>query len=150
VPIDGPGPIAAISLGVGENASKLVPGDFESKLIAQLAQRFPALWLDRGAGGEEAARVTAAAAGQNVRFWEGSFAGFASVISQCDFYVGYDSGAQHAAAAAGTPLITVFAGAPSPRFRTRWAAAGPGPTLLLDADTQTPDQLLARIDQATK
>jgi len=62
--------------------------------------------------------------GERVRYWEGSFAGFVSVIGQCDFYAGYDSAGQHAAAALGVPLLSVFAGACSARFRDRWAPAG--------------------------
>ena len=128
VPIDDPRPRVAVSLGVGENESKRIPGEFESNLLHDLSRRYATLWVDRGAGGEEAARVTAAAAGlENVRFWEGSFAGFASIISQCDHYVGYDSAGQHAAAACGTPLTAYFAGAPSERFRQRWAPCGRGP-----------------------
>ncbi|HVY93091.1 MAG TPA: hypothetical protein VHA14_10095, partial [Bryobacteraceae bacterium] len=123
-------PLAAVSLGVGDNESKRVGGDFEARLIGELGTRYGTVWVDRGAGGEEARRVTAAVeasgAAEKVRFWEGGFAGFASIISQSDLYVGYDSAGQHAAAAAGIPLITIFAGAPSERFRNRWAASGHG------------------------
>jgi ADP-heptose:LPS heptosyltransferase len=140
VEIDGDAPRAAISFGVGENESKRVPGDFESQAIRVLAEKFRTLWIDRGAGGKEAARVTAAveASGcaDRVRFWEGSFAGFASIISQCDLYLGYDSAGQHAAAALGVPLITIFKGAPSARFRQRWAPCGPGRIDILDADAR--------------
>jgi len=139
---DTPGPRAAISLGVGENESKRVPGTFESDLIKLVASRFATIWIDRGIGGEEAARVTAAVAASGaasqVRFWEGSFAGFASIIAQSDRYIGYDSAGQHAAAAAATPLITVFAGAPSRRFRKRWSPAGSGPIHVIDAAMLTP------------
>ncbi|HXE63985.1 MAG TPA: glycosyltransferase family 9 protein [Bryobacteraceae bacterium] len=137
-------PFAAVSLGVGENESKRVAGDFESRLIAELGKRFATIWVDRGAGGEEARRVTAAAAGaaDRVRFWEGSFAGFASIISQSDLYVGYDSAGQHAAAAAGVPSVTIFAGAPSDRFRRRWAAAGNGSTVQIQADSLSSDEIL--------
>jgi ADP-heptose:LPS heptosyltransferase len=122
VPVEGG---AAISLGVGENDSKRIPGDFEANLIRGVSERYGTIWIDRGAGGEEGRRVTEAAARvEGVRFWEGSFAGFASIISQCRFYAGYDSAGQHAAAACGVPLITFFAGAPSDRFRERWAPAG--------------------------
>jgi ADP-heptose:LPS heptosyltransferase len=126
-------PMVAVSLGVGENDSKRVGGDFETRLIRSLGERYKTVWVDRGAGGEEARRVTAAveASGMadHVRFWEGSFAGFASIISQSDFYVGYDSAGQHAADATGVRGITVFAGAASDRFRRRWSVGGNGLTL---------------------
>jgi ADP-heptose:LPS heptosyltransferase len=153
VPIKGTAPRATISFGVGENDSKRIAGDFEAQAIRVLGQRFPTLWIDRGVGGEEAQRVTAAAEASGcidrIRFWEGSFAGFASLISQSDRYVGYDSAGQHAAAAARVPLITFFAGAPSERFRHRWAPAGGGEIQIIDAAALTPEACitaLLRID----
>jgi ADP-heptose:LPS heptosyltransferase len=126
-------PMVAVSLGVGENESKRVGGDFETLLIRSLGERYATVWVDRGAGGEEARRVTAtveaSGVADHIRFWEGSFAGFASVIAQSDFYVGYDSAGQHAAAASGVRSITVFAGAVSDRFRSRWSVTGSGVTI---------------------
>lgn len=139
IDIEGDAPRAAISFGVGENDTKRVAGDFEVQAVRALAQNFRTLWIDRGAGGEEARRVTAtveaSGSADRVRFWEGSFAGFASVISQCDLYLGYDSAGQHAAAAAGVPLISIFAGASSERFRKRWSPAGPGIIHVINADS---------------
>jgi ADP-heptose:LPS heptosyltransferase len=145
VEVEGESPWVAVSLGVGGNASKRIDGTFEADLVARLASHYQTVWLDRGAGGEEAERVTAAAAGQDVRFWEGSFAGFSSVITQSDLYVGYDSAGQHAAAAVKTPVISIFAGSPSDRFRERWAPTGYGPCTLIDADAATPEEILSRI-----
>lgn len=149
VALSGDRPVATVSLGVGENESKRVPGDFETRLIRTLAERYQTVWVDRGAGGGEARRVTAAVEASGlagrVRFWEGSFAGFASLISQSDLYVGYDSAGQHAAAAAGAPLITVFAGASSDRFRNRWAPDG---GVLIDADHLTPAEVHTRLAQS--
>jgi ADP-heptose:LPS heptosyltransferase len=146
VPIEGEAPRATVSLGVGDNETKRVPGDFEAKLIRALGDKFRTIWIDRGVGGSESARVTAAAEASGsidrIRFWEGSFAGFASLISQSDFYAGYDSAGQHAAAATGTPLITIFAGAPSDRFRQRWSPQGPGRIQIIEADSLTPDTCL--------
>ena len=154
VHIEGDAPRAAISFGVGENDSKRVGGDFETQVIRILGEKFRTIWIDRGVGGEEAGQVTAAAEAsglaERIRFWEGSFAGFASVIAQCDFYTGYDSAGQHAAAAAGVPLISVFAGAPSQRFRQRWSRAGPGRIHVIDADSLTPDACLRRISRSVK
>jgi ADP-heptose:LPS heptosyltransferase len=146
--LDDARPRAAISFGVGENDSKRIAGDFEANVIKTLGQKFRTIWIDRGAGGEEARRVTQAVAASGcadrVRFWEGSFAGFASVISQCNQYVGYDSAGQHAAAAAGVPLIVFFKGASSERFRQRWSPSGSGRIDVIDADLLTPEQCLAR------
>jgi ADP-heptose:LPS heptosyltransferase len=144
--IDGPRPMVAVSLGVGENESKRIGGDFEARLIGELAKRFGTIWVDRGAGGEEARRVSAAAgAAEGVRFWEGSFAGFASIISQSDLYAGYDSAGQHAAAASGVPAVTIFAGAPSARFRARWAANGNKNAVRIDCEGLTVREILAAL-----
>jgi ADP-heptose:LPS heptosyltransferase len=148
VPMKGGPPHVAISLGVGENDSKRIGGDFEAQLIRALGEKYRTIWIDRGVGGEEARRVTAAAEASGcmdrVRFWEGSFAGFASIISQCDFYAGYDSAGQHAAAAAGVPLVSFFAGAPLERFRQRWSPAGSGRIEVINADSLTPDKCLEK------
>ena len=50
------GPYVAVSLGVGENPAKRIPDPFESDLLALLSTHLP-LVIDKGAGGEEAARV---------------------------------------------------------------------------------------------
>jgi len=146
--VQGDPPNVAVSLGVGENNSKRIGGDFEAQLIRALGEKYRTIWIDRGVGGEEARRVTAAAEASGcmdcIHFWEGSFAGFASIISQCDFYTGYDSAGQHAAAAAGVPLMSIFAGAPSERFRQRWSPAGPGRIELINGDLLTPDKCLEK------
>jgi hypothetical protein len=150
VPIE-PG-AAAVSLGVGENETKRIPGEFETLLIRELGARFPAVWVDRGVGGEEARRVTeavqASGVADRIRFWEGSFAGFASIISQSALYCGYDSAGQHAAAACGTPLITFFAGAPSERFVKRWAPKGPGPVRVIMETAWTSDGLKSLLKES--
>jgi len=142
-------PFATLSLGVGQNHAKRVGGEFETKLIRKLGEKFRTIWIDRGAGGEEATRVTEAANASGymdrVRFWEGSFAGFASLISQSAFYAGYDSAGQHAAAASGVPLVTFFAGAPSARFRDRWSPAGSGRIEVIDGSSMPPEACLERL-----
>ncbi len=119
----------AVSFGVGGNAAKRVADPFEAGLLAALAARGLPLIVDAGAGGEEAERVERAieAGGAHVEVWRGSFAGFASMIARSRLYVGYDSAGQHVAAACGVPLVSVFAGAPCPRFEERWRPCGAGP-----------------------
>ena len=151
VAIEGERPIAAVSLGVGENESKRIGGDFESRLLRLIGERYRTVWVDRGAGGEEAQRVTAAVdtSGIEVRFWEGSFAGFASVISRSNVYVGYDSAGQHAAAASGVRSFTIFRGAPSKAFRYRWAPMGRGEsTVLGDRPEDTPEDCIHMLQLA--
>ena len=116
----------AISLGVGENPAKRIADPFEADLLALLAKTGLPLTIDQGAGGKEAERVERAVAqsGVAVHRWNGSFAGFASIIARSQLYVGYDSAGQHVAAACDVPLISVFAGFSSPRMFARWRPAG--------------------------
>ena len=62
--------------------------------------------------------------GVNASLWSGSFAGFAAIIAGAKLFVGYDSAGQHIAAAAGVPLISIFAGFPALRMFERWRPAG--------------------------
>jgi ADP-heptose:LPS heptosyltransferase len=148
VPLDPPLPYIAVSLGVGENPAKRIPDPFEPHLLALLAARHP-LVIDKGAGGEETARVERAvvASGARATFWEGSFAGFAQIIAGSTLYVGYDSAGQHVAAACGVPLIAIFAGFPALRMFHRWRPSGPRATVIR-VDQPDPDEILARVARA--
>ena len=128
-----------VSLGVGENQAKRIADPFELDLIRALPG--PIL-LDRGAGGEESARVDAIAAaiGPRVATWTGAFAPFADAIRRASYYVGYDSAGQHAAAVSGVPLTTVFAGAISDRFFERWR---PSSGRVIRADGTPASEILA-------
>jgi ADP-heptose:LPS heptosyltransferase len=143
-----PTPYIAVSLGVGENPAKRLPDPFEEQLLALLSTRAP-LVIDKGAGGEEAARVARAVArsGARATFWDGSFAGFAQVIAASSLYVGYDSAGQHVAAACSIPLITIFAGFPVPRMFHRWRPSGPRSTVIR-VDQPNPVEVLAQVAHA--
>ena len=138
----------AVSLGVGENPAKRISDGFERQLLALLSARLP-LVIDKGAGGEEAARVERAAArsGAQATFWDGSFAGFADIIAGSSLYVGYDSAGQHVAAACGVPLISIFAGFPAPRMFYRWRPTGPRATVIR-VDQPDPVEILAKVARA--
>ena len=122
----------AVSMGVGENPAKRIPDPFEERLLALLASGGAALVIDKGAGGEEAARVERAVqrSGVKATFWEGSFAGFAAIIAASRLYVGYDSAGQHVAAACGVPLVSIFAGFLAPRMFHRWRPIGERATVI--------------------
>ena len=140
-------PDVAISLGVGENAAKRIRDPFEEELLKLLGQRGMAIWIDRGAGGEEAARVERAIArsGAKVQTWNGSFAGFAALIARSKLYVGYDSAGQHVAAACGTPLIAIFAGFASARTFARWRPTGMGRIETIRVDEPDPALVLEQV-----
>ena len=139
----------AVSLGVGENPAKRIPDPFEERLLALLASSGAALVVDKGAGGEEAARVGRAVerSGVKAAFWERSFAGFAALIAASRLYVGYDSAGQHVAAACGVPLIGIFAGFPAPRMFQRWRPTGPLATVIR-VDRPDPLETLERVRAA--
>ncbi len=143
----GPEPVVAVNLGVGGNQAKRVPDPFEEGLLRALVQKDTRLVVDLGAGKQEEERVREAirrcgAPRSKVQTWHGSFAGFASIIARSSLYVGYDSAGQHAAAACGTPLVTVFAGFPSPRMFARWYPTGPGPKEVVRVGSPDPHQVL--------
>jgi ADP-heptose:LPS heptosyltransferase len=139
----------AVSFGVGENPAKRLPDPFEEKLLALLAGTGLPMTIDAGAGGEESERVRRAVerSGAQVKVWDGSFAGFASIIAASKLYVGYDSAGQHAAAAAGVPLISIFAGFASPRMFHRWQPVAPNATVLR-VDEPDVDAVLQRVKAA--
>jgi ADP-heptose:LPS heptosyltransferase len=143
------GRYVAVSLGVGENPSKRLPDPFEEELLRLLCSLGLPLCIDLGAGGEEAARVKRAVerSGVNATLWNGSFAGFASIIAGSRLYVGYDSAGQHVAAAAGVPLVSVFAGFPVPRMFDRWRPTGPRANVIR-VDQPDPAATLARVRRA--
>jgi hypothetical protein len=138
-------PAVTVSFGVGGNESKRLGGDFERRLLRELSNRAATVIVDKGAGEEEAARAVAAAEGlTNVKFWSGSFAAFASLIATSDLYVGYDSAGQHAAAALGVPLVSIFAGAINDRFFERWRPDG----RVIRIDNGSPESAFVRVRSA--
>jgi ADP-heptose:LPS heptosyltransferase len=113
----------AVSWGVGENSEKRVSDEFELGVLSYLLQRGRKVVIDRGAGGEEAARIDALERRLDsplLQVYDGSYAGFASHIVQSDLYVGYDSVGQHVAAATGVPLVSAFTGYACERMFCRW------------------------------
>jgi ADP-heptose:LPS heptosyltransferase len=143
-PFDAGQPAITVSLGVGQNPAKRIGDPFEAELLAALAQKGMPMLIDKGAGGEEAERVEKAMPrADHVRCWDGSFAGFAAAIAGSRLYVGYDSAGQHVAAACGVPLVSIFAGFPTPRMMARWRPTGPGRIEVVRADSPDPNQVLA-------
>ena len=139
----------AVSLGVGDNPAKRLPDPFEEELLSLLAATGLPLTIDKGAGGEEAARVVEACrrAGIQPTFWEGSFAGFAAIVATSRLYVGYDSAGQHVAAAAGVPLISIFAGFPVDRMFARWRPVAKN-ALVIRVDEPDVEATLAQVRDA--
>jgi len=138
-----------VSLGVGGNMEKRLPDPFERRLLEMLTATGRNILIDKGAGGEETERVERAIAGlPNVETWQGEFAPFAGSIARSWLFVGYDSAGQHVAAATGTRLITIFAGAPNERFFERWRPAGKGHIDVIRSYDRDPGKALAAVERA--
>ncbi len=143
--------VATVSFGVGGKESKRLGAGFEDSLLESLRNRGYCVVLDCGAGKAEADETAArfrAFAGSKLHrderdaaeaelaeliTWKGSLAGLGQLISCSDVYIGYDSAAAHLAAACAVPVVSVFAGAPSDRFRMRWTPFGPGQVRVIPA-----------------
>ncbi len=121
LPPTGPAAEITVSLGVGENESKRISGDFERKLLRLLANR--SVLVDKGGSDAERARVEAALA-PGMRVHDGSFASFAAEIARSKLYIGYDSAGGHVASACGVPSICIFRGEVNERFFERWKPLG--------------------------
>ncbi|HET6250784.1 MAG TPA: glycosyltransferase family 9 protein, partial [Tepidisphaeraceae bacterium] len=137
-----------VSFGVGENPSKRISDPFEAEILRRLPR--PIL-IDKGAGGEEAERVERAvteAGGEGIVMFDGSFAAFAAHIQRSRLYVGYDSAGGHAAAAAGVPMISIFAGAVSERMFQRWRPSGSGKIEVIRPRDGNLTKLLATFEAA--
>jgi ADP-heptose:LPS heptosyltransferase len=139
----------AVNLGVGDNEEKRLGDAFEERLLRSLVDRGLRVIVDEGGGGTETERVRALQQRiPELQVYSGSFSGFASLISQAKLYVGYDSAGQHVAAAAGVPLVSIFAGFPSDRMFERWKPWGPGPREIVKVDLRDPDLVLHQVTEA--
>ena len=142
------GKLAAVNFGVGGNAAKRVADPFEKDAVRGLVELGYHVVADAGAGVEERARAEGLEAS---RLHEGSFSSFAAIIGVADLFVGYDSGAAHAAAAQGVPAVDVFAGAPTETMRSRWSPWGKRPALVLPVDEgEEPSNVLWRLWELLK
>jgi len=112
-----------VSLGVGQNESKRIEGDFERDLIGALAATGASVLVDTGGTPEERARVERVIR-PGVRTHKGAFAPFAAEIARSKLYVGYDSAGGHVASACEVPVISIAKGFVSDRMAARWRPRG--------------------------
>jgi hypothetical protein len=113
----------AVSLGVGENASKRLDDTQERELLRTLAETGASILVDKGGSAEERERVERALL-PGMRTHDGSFAPFAAQIATSKLFVGYDSAGGHVASACGVPLISIGKGFVSKRMAARWRPNG--------------------------
>ena len=137
--------IIAINLGIGKNIKKKIPDPFEEELLpALLKEKKTLIFLDSGYSSEGFKNMQALLKATRARSiptdfvdenglsnlkigfshgvvgFRGSIGAIGAIISESDGFFGYDSMCQHLAAAAKTPSVILFAGAPNPRFFARW------------------------------
>jgi len=146
----------AVNFGIGQNPRKRVGMDFEVRLVQTV------VILDRGYGKDEfcwSAELLSRIQNQGFQTASANFreseypkishgviaiectiGEMAALIGQSDEFVGYDSACQHISAAAGTPTLTVFAGANNAKFIRRWSACGDTPCRTVHVDTVTDPQ----------
>lgn len=142
-----------VNFGVGGEPRKCLPETFEIELLTGLlAMENTIIILDMGCGSEEKVRVEKLlgfldAAGRDTALlqdWQlpllpapfrhgviglcSSLGTLAALGGGVDCYLGYDSSGQHLANGAGAPTVTIFAGAPNPRFLERWSPLSPAGT----------------------
>ena len=136
----------AVSLGVGDNQEKRLGNAFEQQLLRLLVATGRRIVIDEGAGGEERDRVRRLASAEpSIAIHSGSYASFARAIQRACLYVGYDSAGQHVAAAAGVPLVSIFAGYPSDRMFARWRPTGRGQTNVIKIESQDTTAVLGQV-----
>ncbi len=116
-------PDITVSLGVGENESKRIGGDFERDLLRTLAATGASILVDKGGTAEERERVERVLL-PGMRTHDGAFAPFAAQIARSLKFVGYDSAGGHVASACGIPLISIAKGFASERMAARWRPLG--------------------------
>ena len=146
-----------VSLGVGDNLNKRMDDEFEYEVLSALLKQGRPILIDRGAGGDEAARVDALVerlgSHKLLHVHHGSYASFASHIAQSDLYVGYDSAGQHVAAAAHVPLVSIFTGYACERMLARWRPSGPKAHVIVVNEENRPtalDRTLQAIAEAAE
>jgi len=74
--------------------------------------------------------------------YRGGIGQFAALISQGQFYVGYDSMGQHVAAALGIPELVIFNGYPTEKFSRKWHPYGNGKIKIIHAEGKTEENVL--------
>ncbi len=165
--------IIAINFGVGGNSRKMLTSQFEIKLILSLLKEpNTVILLDKGFGEDELLRsnkILQTVKDNNFNVIDtpfdntndihidsgliGIMSGIgenASLIQQCNEFIGYDSACQHIAAALGIETYTIFAGSNNPRFVKRWNATGKNQTEVIHIDTLTTPSLFNDDDIITR
>jgi len=145
-----------VNFGVGGNDDKRISDEFEFEVVLQLVEQGAKVILDEGFGegeiertdriidrlkarGKTVVRVNEdlsfpAASYPDLIIYKGGIGQFAALISQSQFYVGYDSMGQHVAAALEIPELVIFNGYPTEKFSRKWHPYGKGKINIIHAE----------------
>ena len=153
-----------VNFGVGGNDDKRVSDEFEFEVVSHIITQGARVILDEGFGEDEIERSERAmdrlkargkaiisvnedlsfAAGSkpDLIAYKGSIGQFAALISQSQFYIGYDSMGQHVAAALEIPELVIFNGYPSEKFSRKWHPYGNGKINIIHAEGKAEEEIL--------
>ena len=156
--------VVTVNFGVGGNDDKRVSDDFEFEVVLHLIEQGAKVILDEGFGEDEIERSErimdllksrgkaimrvnedlscAAGSKPDLITYKGSIGQFAALISQSQFYVGYDSMGQHVAAALEIPELVIFNGYPSEKFSRKWHPYGHGKIKIIHAEGKAEEEIL--------
>ncbi|KHE91246.1 MAG: hypothetical protein K8F52_00815 [Candidatus Scalindua rubra] len=158
------GSTVTVNFGVGGNDDKRISEDFEFEVVLHLIEQGAKVTLDEGFGEDEIGKTDRiidrlkacgktimrinedlafiAGAEPDLITYKGGIGQFAALISQSQFYVGYDSMGQHVAAALEIPELVVFNGYPSEKFSRKWHPYGKGKIKIIHAEGKAEKDVL--------
>jgi len=153
-----------VNFGVGGNDDKRISDEFEFEVVSCLIENGAKVVLDEGFGSDETERTdriinqmnehgkTVVRVNEDLTFpdaptpdlitYKGGIGQFAALISQSQFYVGYDSMGQHVAAALKIPELVIFNGYTSEKFSRKWHPYGKGKINIIHAEGKTEENVL--------
>lgn len=156
-----------VNFGVGGNDNKRISDEFEFEVVLYLIEKGAKVILDEGFGKEEIKRVdriidqvkehgkTIIRVNENLSFsagsdvsspdlitYKGGIGQFAALISQSQYYIGYDSMGQHVAAALEIPELVIFNGYPTEKFSRKWHPYGNGKIKIIHAEGKAEKDVL--------
>ena len=153
-----------VNFGVGGNDDKRISDEFEFEVVSCLLENGAKVILDEGFGKDEIERADKiidrlkdrgkiiVKVNEDLAFpdsskpdlitYKGGIGQFAALISQSQFYIGYDSMGQHVAAALEIPELVIFNGYPSEKFSRKWHPYGNGKINIIHAEGKTEKDVL--------
>ena len=151
---------------MGGNDDKRISDEFEFEVVLHLIEQGAKVILDEGFGEDEIERSdmildrlkacgkTIVRVNEDLAFatvsnadlvaYKGGIGQFAALISQSQFYIGYDSMGQHVAAALEIPELVIFNGYPSEKFSRKWHPYGNGKINIIHAEGETETDILEK------